>query len=213
VFSNEAAIKEDQTEGNTAYLANLQTHQTFGEIHGTDYFEGQNHRDFTVEWAPDSKWCVVTDWARFGFAASSILEPKDSGFSQTDIGECVRKSLDSVMQKQSHEPEMSGEVTPYFRLSPDRKVRIRALTSNNPKRFEDVKTYYALFQGTFDVESRKWTATAARSINSEQSDALDGAYQDNFAKHMTVAADPAQAPENFTGFRVFVRRRKSRRSG
>jgi hypothetical protein len=36
-------------------------------------------------------------------------------------------------------------------------------------------------------------------INSEQSDALDGAYQDNFAKHMIVAADPAQAPENFTG--------------
>jgi len=33
-----------------------------------------------------------------------------------------------------------------------------------------------------------------------QSDALDGAYQDNFAKHMIVAADPAQAPENFTGF-------------
>lgn len=199
VLSNEAAVKEDQTEGNTTYLADLQTHQTLGEIHGTDYFQGQNHRDLTVAWAPDSKWCLITDWARFGFASSSILEPKESSFSQTDIGERIQKSLDSVMQKQSHEPEMSGEVTPYFRLGPDRKVRVRALISNNPKRFEDVKTYYALFQGTFDVESKKWTATDARSINSEQDDALDSAYQDNFAKHMIVAADPAQAPENFTG--------------
>lgn len=199
VLSNEAAVKEDQTEGNTTYLADLQTHQTVGEIHGTDYFEGQNHRDLTVAWGPDSKWCVITDWARFGFASSSILEPKDSVLSQTDIGERIQKSLDSVMQKQSHQAEMSGEVTPYFRLTPDRKVRVRALTSNNPKGFEGVKTYYALFQGTFDVQAKKWTATDARSINSEQSDALDGAYQDNFAKHMIVAADPAQAPENFTG--------------
>jgi uncharacterized protein YecT (DUF1311 family) len=142
---------------------------------------------------------VVTDWARFGFASSSILELKESSFTQTDIGERIQKSLDSVIQKQSHDPEMRGAATPYFRLSPDRKIRIRALASNNPKQFEDVKTYYALFQGTFDVEFKKWTATDARSINSEQSDTLESAYQDNFAKHMIVAADPAQAPENFTG--------------
>ena len=199
VLSNEAAVKEDQTEGNSIYLADLRTHQTLGEIHGTDYFEGQNHRDLTVAWGPDSKWCVMTDWSRFGFASSSILEPKDSAFSQTDIGERIQKSLDSVMQKQSHKLEMNGEVTPYFRLGPERKVRLRALTSNNPKRFEDVRTYYALFQGTFDVESKTWTATDTHSINSEQSDALDSAYQDNFAERMIVAVDPAKAPENFTG--------------
>jgi hypothetical protein len=121
VLSNEAAVKEDQTEGNSIYLADLQTHQTLGEIHRTDYFEGQNHRDLTVAWAPDSKWCVMTDWSRFGFASSSILEPKDSAFSQTDIGERIQKSLDSVMQKQSHKLEMNGEVTPYFRLGPSGK--------------------------------------------------------------------------------------------
>jgi hypothetical protein len=59
------------------------------------------------------------------------------------------------MQKQSRDPEMAGEASPYFRLSLDRKVRVRALSSNNPKQFEDVKRYYALFQGTFDVESKK----------------------------------------------------------
>ena len=52
-----------------------------------------------------------------------------------------------MIQKQSHDPEMSGEATPYFRLSPDRKVRVRALAANNPKQFDEVKTYYALFKG------------------------------------------------------------------
>ena len=68
-------------------------------------------------------------------------------FTQTDIGERIHKSLDAMIQKQSHDPEMSGEATPYFRLSPDRKVRVRALAANNPKQFEEVKTYYALFKG------------------------------------------------------------------
>jgi len=200
VLSREAAASEDKTEGNTTYLADLQTHQALGEIHGTDYFERQNHSNFTVEWAPDSKWCVATNWGRYGFASSSVLELKDSSFIQTDIGERIHKSLDSVLQKQSHDREISGDTTPCFRLSPDRKVRVRALTSNNPKRFDDVRTYYALFQGTFDIESKKWITTDARPINSEENfEALLSAYNDNFAKHMIVAADPAQAPEDFTG--------------
>jgi hypothetical protein len=168
VLSKEAAIDQDQMEGNTAYLANLQPRQPIGDIRGTDYFEGQNHRDLTVDWAPDSRWCVVTDWGRFGFAPSSILEPKDSTFSDTDIGERIQKSLDSVMQKQSRDPEISGEARVHFRLSSDRKVRVRAVASNNPKQFEGVKTYYALFQGIFDLESKRWAATDMRSINSEQ---------------------------------------------
>jgi uncharacterized protein YecT (DUF1311 family) len=104
-----------------------------------------------------------------------------------------------VIRKQSHDSEITGEATLYFRLSPDRKMRVRALSSNNPKQFEDVKTYYALFQGTFDLASKKWIATDARSIGSEQDDALESAYQDDFAKHMIVAADSAQVPENFSG--------------
>jgi hypothetical protein len=63
-------------------------------------------------------------WGRFGFASNSILEPKDSSFSQTDIGERIQKSLDSVMRKQSRDPEISGEASVHFRLSPDRKVRV-----------------------------------------------------------------------------------------
>lgn len=199
VLSKEAAIDQDQTEGNTTYLANLQTRQTIGEIRGTDYFEDQNHRDLTVAWAPDSKWGVVTDWGRFGFGASWILEPKDSSFTQTDIGKRIQKSLDSVIQKQSNNRDITGDAALYFRLSPDRKVRVRALSSNNPKQFEGVKTYYALFQGTFDLESKKWMTTDARPIASEQDDALQSAYQDDFAAHMIVAPHSEQVPDNFSG--------------
>ena len=34
VLSQQAAIDQDQTEGNTTYLANLQTRKTLGEIRG-----------------------------------------------------------------------------------------------------------------------------------------------------------------------------------
>jgi hypothetical protein len=38
VLSQKAAVDQDETEGNTTYLANLQTRKTLGEIRGTDYF-------------------------------------------------------------------------------------------------------------------------------------------------------------------------------
>jgi Protein of unknown function (DUF1311). len=82
------------------------------------------------------------------------------------------------MKKQAHDHEMSGYVSAYFRFGTDRTVRVRALSQNNPKQFEDVKTYCALFQGTFDVEAKKWTVIDARSINDEQDDALETAYSD-----------------------------------
>jgi virulence-associated protein VapD len=67
---------------------------------------------------------------------------------------------------------------PHFRFGTDRKVRARALSQNNPKQFDDVKIYYALFQGTFDVAAKKWTVTDAPSINAEQYEALQTAYSD-----------------------------------
>ena len=73
---------------------------------------------------------------------------------------------------------MAGDTFPHFRFGTDRKVRVRALSQNNPKQFEDVKTYYALFQGTFDVAAKKWTVTDTRSISAEQDDALETAYSD-----------------------------------
>ncbi len=59
VLSQQAAIDQDKTDGNTSYLANLRMRQTLGEIRGTDYFENQNHRDLQVVWAPDLSTCVL----------------------------------------------------------------------------------------------------------------------------------------------------------
>ena len=82
------------------------------------------------------------------------------------------------MKKQAHDKEMSGYVSPHFRFGIDGKLRVRALAQNNPKQFDDVRTYYALFQGTFDVAAKKWTVMDARLINAEQLDALATAYSD-----------------------------------
>ncbi len=193
------AWEQDESLSEANYLADIKNHRVLGKIDKVDYFEHQNHRGLEVFWAPHSSVCVVENDGRYGADSISVLEINDSSFTQTEIGKRIQKSLDGAMKKQVPDSEMSGYVSPFFRLGTDRKVRVRALSENNPKQFDNVKTYYALFQGTYDLAAKKWTVMDARSINVEQSDALQSAYQDNFAKHMIVAADPAQAPENFTG--------------
>ena len=83
--SREAA-ENDESVGETNYLADLQKHQLTGKIRDADYFENQNHRGLQVVWAPDSTWCIVEYDGRFGFGTISILELKAPGFVQTDIG-------------------------------------------------------------------------------------------------------------------------------
>ena len=172
----DAAAEQEDNESDV-YLADVKSRTTLGKIDKVDYFEHQNHRDLEVFRAPDSSYCVVENDGRYGVDTISILEIKDSSFVQTEIGERIQKSLDGAMKKQAHDSEMSGYVFPYFRLGTDRKVRVRALCENNPKQFDNVKTYYALFQGTFDLVTRKWTVKDARSITAEQSAALDWGYQ------------------------------------
>lgn len=183
------AWEKDEFVAESNYLANLKTHQVIGTIGGADYFEHKNHASLQVEWSPNSKWCVATYWGRFGFESMLLLEPKDSTFDLTEIGDDVRQSLDAVMKKQAHDKEMRGDAGPYFRFGPGRKVRVRALSQNNPKQFEGVKTYYALFQGTYDLDAKKWTVTDARSITSEQNEALGVAY-DNIDKQFENTSYP-----------------------
>jgi uncharacterized protein YecT (DUF1311 family) len=177
------------------YLANLKTHQLLGKIEGADYFEHQNHRSLNVEWSTDPKWCVATYWDRYGFGSILILEPKDAKLTQTEIGDRVQKSLNDAMKKQSRDKEMAGDAGPYFRLGPGRKLRVRAISQNNPKQFDNVKTYYALFQGTFDLDAKKWTVTDARSIMSGQSDSLQMAYSDldRDLEHVTYSTEQDKA--------------------
>ena len=172
------AWEQDESLSEANYLADIKNHRVLGKIDKVDYFEHQNHRGLEVFWAPHSSVCVVENDGRYGADSISVLEINDSSFTQTEIGDRIQKSLDGVMKKQAHAPEMAGDVSPYFRFGTDRKVRVRALSQNNPKQFEDIKTYYALFQGTFDVAAKKWTVIDARSISAEQDDALATAYGD-----------------------------------
>ena len=172
------AWEQNESLSEANYLADIKNHRVLGKVDKVDYFEHQNHRGLEVFWAPQSSVCVVENDGRYGADSISVLEISDSSFAQTEIGDRIQKSLDGAMKKQAHAPEMAGDVPPYFRFGTDRKVRVRALSQNNPKQFEDVKTYYALFQGTFDVAAKKWTVTDARSISAEQDHALETAYSD-----------------------------------
>ena len=172
------AWEQDESLSEANYPADIKNHRVLGKINKVDYFEHQNHRSLAVFWAPRSSICVVENDGRYGADSISVLEINDSTFIQAEIGERIQKSLDGLMKKQAHDPEMAGYVSPYFRFEADRKVRVRALSQNNPKQFEEVKTYYALFQGTFDVATKKWTVMDARLINGDQDDALATAYGD-----------------------------------
>ena len=204
VLSKEAAIEQDQTDGNTTYLANLQTRQVLGEVRGTDYFEGQNHRDLQVVWSPDSSVCVLEYEGRYGLGSVFALELKGEGFRQIDVGEHIQKSLGGLFD---------GYVNAYFRFAPDHKLKVRALSYTNPKQLPDEPSNYARLQGTFDLKSQKWTDSSARKIKSEDQDALTTAYQEDFARHMIVAVDSTKVPENFTGSVFSSKEEKSGRPG
>ena len=188
VLSKQAAIDQDQTEGNTTYLANRETRQLLGEIRGTDYFEGQNHRDLQVVWAPDSNTCVLEYDGRYGFDSLFVLELKGESFQQIDIGKQIQQTLSRLFD---------GYINAYFRFGADHQLKVRALSYTNPKALPDQPNNFARFQGTFDLTSNKWKESSAHKTN--EFDSLQRAYQDDFAKHTIVAADPAQVPENFTG--------------
>jgi hypothetical protein len=198
VQTADGAEKQNNNESDV-YLANTNNHTTLGKVDKVDYFEHQNHRGLEIFWAPDSSFCVIENDGRYGMDSVSALEIKDSKLFQTEIEERIQKSLDGVMKKQAHDSEVSGDVSPHFRLGNDRKIRVRATSQNNPKQFDDVKTYYALFQGTYDLASKKWTVTDARMTNSDQDDALQAAFDDSFPTHIIVAPDDKQVPENFIG--------------
>ena len=187
-LSQQAAIDQDQTEGNITYLANLQTRKTLGEIRGTDYFENQNHRDLQVVWAPDSNTCVLQYDGRYGFESVFVLELKGESFRQIDIGKHMEKTLARLFE---------GYISPYFRFGPNHELKVRALSLTNPKALPDQPSNYGVFQGTFDLMAGKWTQASAKKTDNY--DVLQSAYQDDFAKHIIVALSPTDVPENFTG--------------
>jgi hypothetical protein len=188
------AWDKDTSISEANYLADVRNHRVLGKIDKVDYFEHQNHRGLQAFWDSQSSVCIVENHGRYGADSISVLEINDSSFSQTEIGDRIQKSLDAAMKKQAH-TEMGGYVSPYFRFGTDRRIRVRALSQNNPKQFDDLKTYYALFQGTFDIAAKKFIVTDARSISAEQDDALETAYGDldTDLEHTTFQHDEGKA--------------------
>jgi hypothetical protein len=80
------------------YFTDLQTHRLLGKIKGFEYVEGENHAHLDAEWTRDSKLCIATYWERYGFASAVVLEPEGDSFTQTDIGQHIRKEIDATIK-------------------------------------------------------------------------------------------------------------------
>ena len=201
VRSLEVAI-EHEGDDNPVFLADAKKHITLQEVQNVNYFQRQNHRALKAHWAPDSTWCVVQDHARFGFESVLLFELKEDGFTQTAIGNQIKKSLDQTIAKQARNSEKGAEVSPYFRTLSDRILRVRAAATTNPKELEDIKSYYAHFSGTYDLKSKRWTSIKANPVGQEELFDLESAYEDDFDKYMIVAADPKGCSRRFLRLRV-----------
>jgi uncharacterized protein YecT (DUF1311 family) len=175
---------EDDKMPNT--LVNLKTHRRLGVIRTSHYFPGQNHSGLQVAWAPDSSWCAVTWEARYGFDTITLLEPKGATCTQVEIGRHIQKALNASIAQQAHDKSEGGYGSAYFHPGPGRTVLVRATAFTNPKSFDNVPTYWARFAGTFDLATRKWTASEAHKA--EDLDALHTAYSDTLEEG-TIFAD------------------------
>jgi uncharacterized protein YecT (DUF1311 family) len=180
--SREKADTFDDTEIPNA-LVNLKTRQRLGIIRAAHYFPGQNHSGLNVAWAPDSSWCAVIWQGRYGFDTITLLEPRGATCTQTEIGKHIQKALDSAIAVQAHDKDAGGYGSAFFHAGPGRKVLVRATAYTNPKSFDNVPTYWARFAGTFDLATKKWTAS--ESHKAENIDALDTAYSDTLEEGVT----------------------------
>jgi uncharacterized protein YecT (DUF1311 family) len=171
------------------YLADLQTHKLLGKIKDSDYFQHQNHRGLNVTWSDDMKFAIVVYEGRYGFDSIAVLEPHKSTFSQTDIGSYIQKAIDSAITKQSHGQTRGGYASALFRIEPGHKIRVYATALTNPKQLEDSSSNFALFQGFFDLPSKKWTASAARPLSADEDDLLDRASTSYEFENFKVSPD------------------------
>src|SRR5262249_2147961 len=83
------AWENNESLGESHYLADVQNHRVLGKIDKVDYFEHQNHRGLAVFWAPNSRLCVVQNDGRYGADSISVLEINDSSLAQIEIGDRI----------------------------------------------------------------------------------------------------------------------------
>lgn len=158
-------------------LVDLRTHAQLGVIQKAHYFRGYNHHGLKVHWAADSSWCVVTFEARYGFATITLVELRGATCVQTDLGEHIQKSLDAVIARQG-KSHRGGCGAAYFRPVGE-KILVRATDQTNPKAFAEEPTYCALFQGTFDLGTKKWVRSEGRKTDLEEMMLLESVFSED----------------------------------
>ncbi len=158
-------------------LVDLQTHARLGVIEKAHYFQPYNHHGLKVQWASDSAWCIVTFEARYGFASITLVELHGATCAQTDLGEHIQKSLDAVIARQG-KGHRGGCGAAHFRPAGD-QLMVRATDQTNPKAFIEEPTWRALFQGTFDLKTKKWTRSEGRKTDLDEMTLLDSVFSDD----------------------------------
>lgn len=155
------------------YLVDVRARRVVLKLADCHYSQGRNHSGLTLIWSDDSMRCIVELEGRFGFRSISAVET--NGFIETPIGASLQKFIDNALSAQAG-TELSGETTAYYRHGPSQQIRVRAISTTNPKAFDDQKTYLALFQGTFDLKTKQWVTANARTVDNSIYDAADIAY-------------------------------------
>jgi hypothetical protein len=186
-----ADLEDSGSGDNVTYLAVLKTHQALGKILCDTYFEGENHFSLDTYWSPDSTWCVVLYDGRYGYSSIAILLPKRSGLTEINIGKHIDAALKSAAGDDGH-----GDA--YFRFAAGRKLLVRATSFTGSPKKNDADTRYALFEGTFDLNSGKWTRSDARRLS------LPGPKDDGYEVYSPVllafsAAYSTYTSDDYTG--------------
>src|SRR6202022_1034655 len=110
----------------------------------------------------------LTREGRFGFDTILLVELDGRSFRQVDLGTAIQRALDTATAKEApkdHVENPGGPATAYVRFGEDGKIRFRSISTSNPKSLDNVPSYYALFQGTYDPGAARWTILLTLSPN------------------------------------------------
>ena len=171
------------------YLANPKTRKVLGEIENSDYFRGQNHAGLEVLWSQDSKDCVLTYEARYGFGHIIALHLGETGMQQSELTQHIGKAVEKAVGS-------SGTGSAHFRYAPGHKLLVRTTAFTGNPKFLDETSKSARFEGTYDLIKRKWLKSKA--LQTVGFDHLEALYSAGDESHMIVSPD-GKTPEDFTG--------------
>ncbi|TSA35412.1 MAG: hypothetical protein D4R65_04555 [Verrucomicrobiaceae bacterium] len=169
------------------FLAEIPTHRKLAAIRGAHYFSGENHRDLHVAWAGDSSWAVVTYDGRYGFENITAIDMRGSKCLQTDIGSHIQKALNSAISRQTGDQGSTCYGAAHFRSGASGEILVRATGLTNPKCYPTDEQLFALFQGTFNPASGKWTRSEAQKI--ESIDDMETAFSGSLDEGITFATE------------------------